>query len=182
MHPSQAPQQPEPLQAPPVPPAPAPELFRLQRSLSGAHYEDASSGDESEGHSRHGSTHDSCISWSVPAEDKAQKGFVVIQAATPAQAEIVSEPLRFAVFSRFLAYAIPWTYGNSQARWYHNCHGSSQNEHTLQEFCNLPKSTWGILELCMGAPFAFANWTYIMPQCSEGIGTAINLHCKGFAK
>ncbi|KAK9862380.1 hypothetical protein WJX84_007986 [Apatococcus fuscideae] len=77
------------------PSSPTSRTLSLQRSLSGDNSDDASSGDESEGHhSRHGSTHDSCGSWNLPAAsaNKAQKGFVVVQVpSVPAMAEIHTE-------------------------------------------------------------------------------------------
>lgn len=89
------------------PSSPTSRTLSLQRSLSGDNSDDASSGDESEGHhSHHGSTHDSCGSWNLPAASasKAQKGFVVVQVPTvpavaeiPSESEIVPETLRFAV-------------------------------------------------------------------------------------
>ena len=105
------------------PSSPSSRTLSLQRSLSGAQYEDASSGDESDGHSRHGSTHDSCISWNVPAAAKAQKGLVVLQVpSSPVQAEIVPEPLRFASLF-FSDLCIAWLQSDL------SCNGSILQQH-----------------------------------------------------
>ena len=84
--------------------SPTSRTLSLQRSLSDGH----SSGDESDAYgsphgstrgSARGSTHDSCISWKVPAAVKATS-FVVVQSdSTPAQAEITPSPKRFAVLT-----------------------------------------------------------------------------------
>ena len=80
------------------PSSPTSRTLSSRRSLSGEHSageEDASSGDESDARSHHGSTHDSCGSWKVPAAGKT--GFVVVQVPSPtAVVQINPEPLRFA--------------------------------------------------------------------------------------